>query len=295
VIDALRAAHPGGAGAVLDLVSGPDAIRRDAGVIRPGGRLVPAIFTAGEGGFAQRQITARNHSSRTNPLISPEGLTTVAPMLADRTITARIGSTADPDAAGQGLDQLRRGALRSKAVIRLQSPGAPAPHDPSGPAHRMDRRTRPAARWDSTGPGPARTGPRAGSAAIPRHPIAGHERVRTQSMTQQPAWTQMPLPNIHACHDGRPTMMTAFISSSSGLHAASWTCRTLRRQRHAALARGAGAFTGGRRSSVGRVGFFSAPSASLLPAAAAAAFFDRGNAGSSSAMARGCAWSCSIC
>jgi hypothetical protein len=229
------------------------------------------------------------------PLISPEGLTTVAQMLADRTITARIGSTADPDAAGQGLDQLRRGALRGKAVIRLQSPGAPAPHDPSGPAHRMDRRTRPAARWDSTGPGPARTGPRAGSAAIPRHPIAGHERVRTQSMTQQPAWTQMPLPNIHACRDGRPTMRTAFISSSSGLHAASWTCRTLRRQRHAALARGAGAFTGGRRSSVGRVGLFSAPSASLPPAAAAAAFFDRGNAGSSSAMARGCAWSCSIC
>ena len=119
VIDALRAAHPGGVDAVLDLVSGPDAIRRDAEVIRPGGRLVSTIFAADEGWFAGRQITARNHASSANPLISPEGLATVAQMLADGTITARIRSTAPLDAAGQVLDQLRRGGLHGKAVIRL--------------------------------------------------------------------------------------------------------------------------------------------------------------------------------
>ena len=119
VIDALRAAHPGGVDAVLDLVSGPDAIRRDADVIRPGGRLVSTIFAADETWFAQRQITARNHASSANPLISPQGLVTVAQMLADRTITARIRSAADLDAAGQVLDELRHGGLRGKAVIRL--------------------------------------------------------------------------------------------------------------------------------------------------------------------------------
>jgi NADPH2:quinone reductase len=119
VIDALRAAHPGGVDAVLDLVSGPDAIRRDAEVIRPGGRLVSTIFAADEGWFAGRQITALNHASSANPLISPEGLATVAQMLADGTITARIRSTVDLDAAGQVLDQLRGGGLRGKAVIRL--------------------------------------------------------------------------------------------------------------------------------------------------------------------------------
>ncbi len=119
VIDALRAAHPGGADAVLDLVSGPDVIRRDAEVIRPGGRLVSTIFAADEGWFAERQITAYNHASSANPLISPQGLTTVAQMLADGTITARIRSTVDLDAAGQVLDELRRGGLRGKAVIRL--------------------------------------------------------------------------------------------------------------------------------------------------------------------------------
>jgi NADPH:quinone reductase-like Zn-dependent oxidoreductase len=119
VIDALRAAHPDGVDAVLDLVSGPDAIRCDADVIRPGGRLVSTIFAADEGWFAQRQITAVNHASSANPLISSQGLVTVAQMLADGTITARIRSTADLDAAGQILDELRHGGLRGKAVIRL--------------------------------------------------------------------------------------------------------------------------------------------------------------------------------
>ena len=119
VIDALRAAHPDGVDAVLDLVSGPDAIRRDAAVIRPGGRLVSTIFAADEGWFAERQITAHNHSSSANPLISSQGLTTVGQMLADGTITARIRSTVDLDAAGQVLEGLRRGGLGGKAIIRL--------------------------------------------------------------------------------------------------------------------------------------------------------------------------------
>jgi NADPH:quinone reductase len=119
VIAALRAAHPDGVDAVLDLVSGPDAIRRDAEVIRPGGRLVSTVFAADEGWFAQRQITAHNHASSANPLISPDGLTTVARMLADGTITARIRTTAGLDGAGQVLDQLRHGGLRGKAIIRV--------------------------------------------------------------------------------------------------------------------------------------------------------------------------------
>ena len=119
VIDALRVAHPDGVDAVLDLVNDPDAIRRDAEIIRPAGRLVSTIFAADEGWFAQRQITAHNHASSANPLISPQGLVTVAQMLADGTITARIRSTAGLDAAGQILDELRHGGLRGKAVIRL--------------------------------------------------------------------------------------------------------------------------------------------------------------------------------
>jgi NADPH:quinone reductase-like Zn-dependent oxidoreductase len=116
---AIRADHPRGVDAVLDLVNGPDAIRRDAEIIRPGGRLVSTIFAADEGWFAERHITAHNHASSNNPLISPQGLATVAQMLGDGTITARIRSTVELDAAGQVLDTLQRGGLRGKAVIRL--------------------------------------------------------------------------------------------------------------------------------------------------------------------------------
>jgi hypothetical protein len=103
----------------FDLKAFFTVIREDPEVIRPAGRLVSTIFAADEGWFAQRQITAHNHASSANPLISPQGLVTVAQMLADGTITARIRSVADLDAAGQILDELRHGGLRGKAVIRL--------------------------------------------------------------------------------------------------------------------------------------------------------------------------------
>jgi NADPH:quinone reductase-like Zn-dependent oxidoreductase len=119
VIDALRADHPDGVDAVLDLVNGSDAIRRDAEIIRPGGHLVSTIFAADEAWFAQRHITAHNHATNTNPLVSPQGLATVVQMLAEGTITARIGSTVDLAGAAQVLADLRGGGLRGKAVIRL--------------------------------------------------------------------------------------------------------------------------------------------------------------------------------
>ena len=119
VIDSVRAAHPGGVDAVLDLVNGPDAIRRDADILKPGGSLVSTIFAADEKWFAERQITAHNHASSKNPLISPHGLSEVAHMLAEGTITARVRSTVELDDAGQVLAQLRSGGLRGKAVIHL--------------------------------------------------------------------------------------------------------------------------------------------------------------------------------
>ena len=125
MIDALRAAHPDGVDAVLDLVNDPDAIRRDAEIIRPAEAWSPRSSPPRRL-VAQRQITAHNHASSANPLITPQGLVTVAQMLADGTITARIRSTFGLDAAGQILDELRHGGLRGKAVIRLE-PGRTGP------------------------------------------------------------------------------------------------------------------------------------------------------------------------
>ena len=128
VIAALRASHPQGLDAVLDLVNGKDAILRDADILKPGGSLVSTIFASDAAWFAQRKIKAYNIASNAaestptmtaNPVSSPEGLDRIARMLADGTITARITATVTLDGAAQILDRLRTGGLRGKAVIRL--------------------------------------------------------------------------------------------------------------------------------------------------------------------------------
>jgi NADPH:quinone reductase len=119
VVDALRASHPDGVDAVLDLVNGRDAIRRDSEMLKLGGRLVSTIFAADEGWFAERHITAHNLQVLASSAPSPQGLNEVARMLADGTITVRIGSAVELDGAEQMLETLRNGGLRGKAVIRL--------------------------------------------------------------------------------------------------------------------------------------------------------------------------------
>jgi D-arabinose 1-dehydrogenase-like Zn-dependent alcohol dehydrogenase len=119
VVAALRASHPDGVDAVLDLVNGTDAIRRDAEILKAGGTLVSTIYAADEKWFAERQITAHNISSITNVLSSPQGLNQVARMVAEGTITVRINSTVELDGAAQMLEKLPKGGLRGKAVIRL--------------------------------------------------------------------------------------------------------------------------------------------------------------------------------
>jgi NADPH2:quinone reductase len=118
-IAALHAAHPAGVDAVLDLVNGKDAIGRDAEILKSGGKLVSTIFAVDEKWFAARQINAQNLVGHDNPFSSPQGLDTVARMLAAGTITARIRSTVDLDGAAQVIEKLRSGGLSGKALIRL--------------------------------------------------------------------------------------------------------------------------------------------------------------------------------
>jgi NADPH:quinone reductase-like Zn-dependent oxidoreductase len=118
-IAAIHAAHPEGIDAVLDLVSNADAIKRDAEILKSGGKLVSTIGAANEAWFTDRHITAQNILGNENPFSSPQGLNQVAQMLASGTITARIRSAVDLEGTAQILDKLRSGGLRGKAVIRL--------------------------------------------------------------------------------------------------------------------------------------------------------------------------------
>jgi Zinc-binding dehydrogenase len=184
VIDALRAAHPDGVDAILDLVSGPETIPRDAEVIRPGGRLVSTIHAADEGWFAQRQITAYNHASSANPLISPEGLTTVAQMLTNGTITAHPGrSRPGRRRTGAGRTPPRRPARQGRHPPVEPGP-SPARDDPSRPASGSLAENPPcgAPGWHR-----AHARPRAGPRPQPvlRDPIVDRELDRIQNMAQE--------------------------------------------------------------------------------------------------------------
>ena len=119
VIDALRECHPDGVDAILDLVSGPDPIRRDVEILKKGGRLVSTLYAAEDGWFAQRSIAAYNISSKTNPFATPDGLKILVDMLAQQQITARIGHVAPLNEATSVLDQLSKGRLKGKAVIQM--------------------------------------------------------------------------------------------------------------------------------------------------------------------------------
>jgi NADPH:quinone reductase-like Zn-dependent oxidoreductase len=80
---------------------------------------VSTLFAADAGWFAQRKITAQNINSNTNSLSSPQRLREVGRLLADGTITARIGATFRLEDAGQMLEKLRHGELHGKTLLRL--------------------------------------------------------------------------------------------------------------------------------------------------------------------------------
>ncbi len=122
VVEAIRATHPGGVDAVLDLVSGSNAIQRDCDILKPGGALVSTIEAAPVAWFAERQIGAYNLSSSNNPVQSAKGLDRIVGMLADGSITARVKATFELGAASDMYEMLRHGGIRGKAVIRISQP-----------------------------------------------------------------------------------------------------------------------------------------------------------------------------
>jgi len=119
VVAAIHAAHPDGVDGMVDLINGAEPIRRNAEIIKPGGRLVSTVYSADIPWFAARRITAYNISSTQSPQSSPEGLSEVARMLAAGTITARIGAVVPLDGVAKLLDTVRAGGLHGKAVIRM--------------------------------------------------------------------------------------------------------------------------------------------------------------------------------
>jgi len=119
VVEAVKAASPGGTDAVLDLVDGDDAIGAMADVIKNGGRIVSTIGAADIDAFARRGITAQNIVVGQTPSWSHAGLRTLLELVEQGRLRVTIAAERDLSDAVGALEESKRGRVNGKLVITV--------------------------------------------------------------------------------------------------------------------------------------------------------------------------------
>ncbi len=118
VAEAVKAAHPGGVDAVLDLVDDENAIKATAPLLRPAGKIVSTIGAADESWFAQRKITAANLYTMDSPQWSHAGLRTLAEMVERQRLRVNIAAEYPLGEALAALERSKSG-VNGKVVITV--------------------------------------------------------------------------------------------------------------------------------------------------------------------------------
>jgi NADPH:quinone reductase-like Zn-dependent oxidoreductase len=120
VSTAVKAGHPEGVDAVLDVASDRDAIKTLAAAIRAGGKIASTIGAIEVEWFAQRKIEATNVSVSQAPQSSPEGLSELAAMAVGGTLTVRIEAERALDDAALVLENSKAGRITGKVVLKIE-------------------------------------------------------------------------------------------------------------------------------------------------------------------------------
>jgi NADPH:quinone reductase-like Zn-dependent oxidoreductase len=113
LLDAVRMAHPGGIEAIIDVVSGSDALCRLAGLVKEGGLIASSVYGADVESLAQRGIRA------TNVGVHPDArrLEELSRMVDAGELTVRLERTFPLERAPEALDESRTGHVRGKIVL----------------------------------------------------------------------------------------------------------------------------------------------------------------------------------
>lgn len=119
VVPAVKAAHPSGIDAALDLVDDADAITSLAEIVRPGGGIVSTIGSAGVDWFAKKMISAVNLRVGSAPQYSHAGLRTLLELLEQGRIRVFIAGERPLAQAVAALDQSRQGSVNGKILITV--------------------------------------------------------------------------------------------------------------------------------------------------------------------------------
>jgi NADPH:quinone reductase len=115
VVEAVRASHPRGVDAVLDVVSGSSAIGHIAQTLRMGGRLLSTVYATDPAQLAERGITAFN-------IVRPQGaavLDRLSRMVEAGALCVPVQATLPLEDAARAQDMLQHGQVRGKLVLTV--------------------------------------------------------------------------------------------------------------------------------------------------------------------------------
>lgn len=118
-VTVVRANHPGGIDAVLDLVDGPDRIGAVAGVLREGGRIVSTIGAADPDVLAKRNVTAINLVVSNTPQSSHAGLRALVHMVEEGRLRVPITAEHTLAEAERALQESKTGTIDGKIVLTV--------------------------------------------------------------------------------------------------------------------------------------------------------------------------------
>ncbi|MBD5655535.1 MAG: zinc-binding dehydrogenase, partial [Candidatus Eremiobacteraeota bacterium] len=116
---AVRAAREEPFEAVLDVISDADALKRNALLVRPGGRLVTTIHVADVPWFAESGIAATNLSLVDTADYSGRGLDELAKMAVNGTLVVNVAGERSLEEANDLLDGIEAGKISGKFVLRV--------------------------------------------------------------------------------------------------------------------------------------------------------------------------------
>ncbi len=115
VVEAVRASHPGGVDAVLDVVSKPAALAHNAQALRPGGRLLSTVYAIDPAQPAERGIIAVN-------IVRPQGaevLDRLNRMVEAGSLWVPVQETLPLEEAARAQELQQHGHVRGKLVLTV--------------------------------------------------------------------------------------------------------------------------------------------------------------------------------
>ena len=113
LVDAVRAAHPDGIEAIIDVVSDPEVLTHMAGLVKEGGRIASSVYAADVESLAERSIKATNIGMQPNA----QRLEELSWMVDAGEISVRIERTFPLEKAREALEESRTGHVRGKIVL----------------------------------------------------------------------------------------------------------------------------------------------------------------------------------